>query len=83
MNSNNKKGPDITISELPQTDIIELTSSTPAGYIDIYDTPDNKEMIEVNNTYLNIRRRNYTQISEENDQTLSKHTKNVLHGTLM
>ena len=75
MNSNDKKGEDITIRDLLQTDHIELNTSTPTGFINIDDTMDNKERKEVNKTHLNIRGRNYTQIPEENNQTLSNHTK--------
>ena len=75
VNSNDRKGADISISDLLQTEHIELNTSTPTGLTNIDDTLDNKERIEVNNTYLNIRGRNYTQISEKNNKTLSNHTK--------
>ena len=60
MNSTHKKRPDIASSDLFPTDNIELTPSTPTGFINIYDTRDNKERKEVNKTHLNIIGRNYT-----------------------
>ena len=74
MNSIDEKARDNTIRDKTQTDNIELTRSTTAGYIEIDDTPHNKERNEANNTYLNIYRRNCTQISEENNKNLSNHT---------
>ena len=75
VNSNDRNGADIIISDLRQTDHMQLNTSTPTGPTNIDDTLYNKQRIEVNNTYLDIQGRNYTQISEKNNKTLSNHSK--------
>jgi len=72
VNSTDQKEPDVASSDLLQTEHIDLNRSSPTGYIIM----DNMQRNELNNSYLNTRGRNYTQIFEENNKTLSNHSIN-------